>query len=491
MGIIARQGVSNSFAIFLGFILGGINTVFIFPYVFRNNLDDLGLIQLLTTISFVIAQLLTFGSVGITIRFYPKMVSEKRVGELMYYIWVLPSLALLLFGLLLLLVGDHFLNFFIKQEISISENTALLLIFTITLSITYARNLAGYSMALKKTFITSILNEVVMRVVILFFTLLYFLGYSNLESYGFGNSLAYFIPVVVLLFYLRKTEIFSIHKPTGKALNELLTYGFFTWMDLIATWVINRIDQIMIGAILVLSDIPIYNFAFYMSLVVGLPNRSLILIAAPIIAESFHKNDMKNIQDIYVKSSIVQLMLGGILFVLIWLNMDSILKFEPTAFWEAKMVFFYLGLSKLIDIFFSLNGTILVSSIYYRYNLYFNIILLVVAVVLNLILIPSHGIEGAAIATALSLVLFNLMKAVFLYSKFKLQPFHPNTIKGILILGLAWAAGYFLPLMDNIWLDMILRSTAATLVFLPLMIYLNVSEDINQMFYKLVRRFLK
>ena len=59
MGIIARQGVSNSFAIFLGFILGGINTVFIFPYVFRNNLDDLGLIQLLTTISFVIAQLLT------------------------------------------------------------------------------------------------------------------------------------------------------------------------------------------------------------------------------------------------------------------------------------------------------------------------------------------------------------------------------------------------------------------------------------------------
>lgn len=491
MGIIARQGVSNSFAILLGFILGGINTVFIFPYVFRNNLEDLGLIQLLITISFVVAQLLTFGSVGITIRYFPKMQSENRISELMYYIWVLPSLAMMTFGLFLLFAGDQFLSFFINEKISISNGTALLILFTLTLGITYSRNIAGYSVALKKTIITSYLNEIVIRLIILLFTALYFFDYIDLESFGYGNSLAYFIPVIALLFYLRKTDLFHIKRPPRKAMKELLVYGFFTWMDLIATWVINRIDTIMIGAMLFLSDVPIYNFAFYMSLVVSLPNRSMILITAPVVAESYHKNDMKNIQDIYVKSSIVQLLLGGIIFILIWLNLDSILKFEPDKFIEAKMVFFYLGLSKLIDIFFSINGTILVSSIYYRFNLYFNLILLILAILLNIFLIPSLGIEGAAIATAISLVLFNIIKAVFLYQKMNLQPFHHNTFIGILILGLAWLIGYLIPTIDNVWLDMILRTTTPIMVFFPAMIYFKVSEDINDMFYKIVRRFFK
>lgn len=491
MGIIARQGLSNSFFILIGFILGGINTVFIFPYVFRNNLDDLGLIQLLITISFVVAQLLTFGSVGITIRFFPKKQSEEKIGELMFYIWVLPSLAMLLFGLFLLIAGDSFLSVFINEDISISNTTALILLFTLTFGITYTRTISGYAFALKKTIITSILNEIVIRVIILLFTYLYFIGMIDFEFFGYGNSLAYLIPVIVLLIYLRKTQLFEIKKPSGKALNDLLTYGFFTWMDLIATWVINRIDTIMIGAMLLLSDIPIYNFAFYMSLVVSLPNRSMILIAAPIIAESFHKEDMKNVQDIYVKSSIVQLLLGGIIFILIWLNMDSILRFEPEKFQEAKMVFFYLGLSKVIDIFFSVNGTILVSSKFYRFNLYFNMILLLVAVLLNLVLIPRMGIEGAALATAISLVLFNIMKGLFLYSKLNLQPFHPNTLKAILILALAWLAGYFIPVMENVWLDMIVRTAVASLLFFPAMIWLKISEDINEMFYKLVRRFFK
>ena len=47
-------------------------------------------------------------------------------------------------------------------------------------------------------------------------------------------------------------------------------------------------------------------------------------------------------------------------------------------------MYFYLGISKVIDIFFSVNGTIIVSSIYYRFNLYFNIILLIIAIILNL-----------------------------------------------------------------------------------------------------------
>lgn len=117
--------------------------------------------------------------------------------------------------------------------------------------------------------------------------------------------------------------------------------------------------------------------------------------------------------------------------------------------------------------------------------------LLVVAILLNILMIPTLGIEGAALATAISLALFNVMKGVFLYQKFKLNPFHKNTIKGILILVLAWAASNFIPVMDNFWLDILVRTSVACLIFIPTMLYFKISEDINDMFYKLVRRYFK
>lgn len=491
MGIIARQGVSNSIAIFLGFFLGGINTIFIFPYVFRNNLDDLGLIQLLVTVSFVIAQLLTFGAVGITIRFYPKMKAENRVNQLMFYVWVLPSLALFVFGLFMLFFGENFIHLFIKQDISISNTTVIILIYVLTLGITLSRILAGYSTALKKTFIPSLLNEVGIRIVIIIATYLYFIHYIDFKVFSYLHLFAYGFPAVVLFFILLRPELLSIKKPSGKEFNELFSYGFFTWMDIVATWVINRIDQIMIGMLLVFDVIPVYNFAFYMSMVVALPSRSLVLVSAPVIAESFHKNDMENIQSIYTKSSIVQLLLGGFIFIGIWINIDTLLAFEPTAFYEAKFVFLFLGISKLVDIFFSVNGTILVTSKFYKYNLFFNLILLIITILLNLIIIPYYGITGAAIATAISLILFNLMKAIFLYSKYNLQPFHPNTLKGIILLGITFLVGYYFPALDNVWLDLIIRSLLITAIFIPGILIFKISEDINQMFFKLVRRFFK
>lgn len=491
MGIIARQGVSNSIAIFIGFFLGGLNTVFIFPYVFRNNLDDLGLIQLLVTISFVIAQLLTFGAVGISIRYYPKMKSENRVSHLMFYVWVLPSLALFMFGIFLLIFGNEFIQLFINQEISISNTTVIILIYVLTIGITFSRLLAGYSSTQKRTFFPSLLNEVGIRIVILLATYFYFIGWIDFESYSYLHLVAYGFPALALIIYLFNKELFTISKPNGKEFNELFSYGFFTWMDIVATWVINRIDQIMIGIILLHSEIPVYNFAFYMSMVVALPNRSLILVSAPVIAESFHKNDMENIQNIYTKSSIVQLLLGGFIFTGIWINMDTLLKFEPSAFYEAKLVFLFLGISKLIDIFFSVNGTILVTSQFYKYNLIFNLILLVITIILNMTLIPLYGITGAAIATAISLIVFNIMKGIFLYNKFKLQPFHPNTVKGLLLLTATFLAGYYFPVLENVWIDLFVRSALITIIFIPGVLIFKISEDINDMFNKITRRFLK
>ncbi len=63
-------------------------------------------------------------------------------------------------------------------------------------------------------------------------------------------------------------------------------------------------------------------------------------------------------------------------------------------------------------------------------------------VVLNIILIPSCGIEGAAIATAISYFTTNVLNSLRLYQKVKVQPFSKNYIKvvvsSLVMFGLVW-----------------------------------------------------
>ena len=47
MGIIRNQSINNSINIYVGIIIGAINTILIFPYVFESNPEYWGLIQIL------------------------------------------------------------------------------------------------------------------------------------------------------------------------------------------------------------------------------------------------------------------------------------------------------------------------------------------------------------------------------------------------------------------------------------------------------------
>jgi O-antigen/teichoic acid export membrane protein len=60
---------------------------------------------------------------------------------------------------------------------------------------------------------------------------------------------------------------------------------------------------------------------------------------------------------------------------------------------------------------------------YFKWNLIAISALVALLVSLNYVLIPTYGLEGAGYALIISYALFNLAKAIFLYSKERMQPF--------------------------------------------------------------------
>jgi O-antigen/teichoic acid export membrane protein len=239
--------------------------------------------------------------------------------------------------------------------------------------------------------------------------------------------------------------------------------------------------MIMIGAFLGLEHVAFYTLAFYIGSVIKVPGKSIISISVPLLAKAWEEQDFKQIQTIYSKSSINQLIIGGLFFLCVWINIDAIFSILPEKFSHGKWVVLYIGLAQLFNVAAGVNGAIIINSKYYKYDLYTNLLLVVITLISNYLLIPKYGINGAAMATALSVLLFNLIRLILIKLKMNLQPFSLKTLYTILILIAIYGISLYLPLSGNLYLDVVWKTFVVVAIFIPLLLSLELSEDINKL----------
>jgi O-antigen/teichoic acid export membrane protein len=177
------------------------------------------------------------------------------------------------------------------------------------------------------------------------------------------------------------------------------------------------------------------------------------------------------------------LTIGILFFVGIWANQETLFQMLPPEYASGKWVLFSVGIARLIDTSFGINGGIVANTSHYRYETYFGIGLVVVSIVLNFVCIPLWGITGAAIATGTSLLLLNIFRYVLLKIKLGIGPFSIKSLIAILIGGGAYGINLLIPQMENIIIDPVLRSAVITAVFVPLAIIFKLSEDGNQLLF--------
>jgi len=104
-----------------------------------------------------------------------------------------------------------------------------------------------------------------------------------------------------------------------------------------------------------------------------------------------------------------------------------------------------------------------------------------------LIFIPRFGIIGAAIATLLSKSINNLMKFGFLYWKYRFQPFNMNMILLFIIGVFSWGISVMVPKVDFFVLDILVRSSIISVVFILAVYIFKISDDVNLFIDKFLR----
>lgn len=254
----------------------------------------------------------------------------------------------------------------------------------------------------------------------------------------------------------------------------------------------------MIPYFMGLGALGIYGRPLILGQMIHVPYRSIANISSPIIMEAWTRNDVKKIEDLNRKISVNLLLIGLFLFCMVVVNADNFFDILPAKYSIGKSVLFIIAFGRLVDMSFGLNTEILFSSKYYKWTVYFTIIMVGIAIGLNVLLIPKIGMEGAAIAVASSLIVFNILKAIFIYVKFKFHSFSKPYIPLILITAISILATYFVPDFSSVALNesigspiasvlvnvIIKSSVAATLFLLPIT-FLKINPDLND-FVKLI-----
>ncbi|MCW8939266.1 MAG: polysaccharide biosynthesis C-terminal domain-containing protein, partial [Flavobacteriales bacterium] len=158
-------------------------------------------------------------------------------------------------------------------------------------------------------------------------------------------------------------------------------------------------------------------------------------------------------------------------------------------FAAAKYVVLVLGFSRLLSMTFGVNYAILVVTKFYRAETFLAIFLLVLVVVTNLFFIPIYGILGAAMGTAIAIIMFNILMFLYIKYKINLQPFTVKTLNMLLIGGFAAAITYFLQLsIENHIVSIITKSAIFCFLYILPVYLLKVSEDINSVIDKYLFR---
>ncbi len=489
MGIIQKQSISGTLYSYLGVILGFFITGILFPRILSTK--EVGLLRILVSYSVIFAQFASLGFNSVSIKLFPYFRDLKKKHHGFLGLAFLVSLAgFVLAALIYLSLRPYFLH-------QATQKSALfldyfyyvipLILFTLLFGIldTYYRVLFN---AVKGI----VYKEVVQRLIILAAILLYLFKVIDFKMFVILYVIAFVSPSLFLLGALIKDKQFFI-KPDftfidKKMASEMISVGVFGILASFSGVLVQNIDAIMVNNYLGLGATGIYTIAFYFGTLILVPMRTMGKISSVVIAEAWKKDDRHTIMDIYTKSSLSLSVLGFLLFIGVWGNVDNIFHIVGQDYSTGKYVILFIGLANLTDILLGVSPHIILNSKYYRWLSFLLFIFAGLLIITNIIFIPIYGITGAALASFISKFIYNLLKYIFLYHKFRFQPFQYKHLFILLFAFLSWGLSTFIPPFNHFITDLIVRSIFIALVFLLPVYYFNISPEINKKAQQLVKK---
>jgi len=467
MSVVARQSFKYSIIGYLGFLLGTVSAIFIFPF----DMVFYGKLRFVLSATLMLVPFVVFGLSYSNVYFFGKAKEEGKHQNLFSLSLVGVGINFLIFLLGFFAFFYIFSSFQEDSELWDMKRLILPMVLVMSLSAVFNRYISNF----KRIVVPNIFENIFPKLANLgAFCLFFFLGTSEKISYGFFLGV-FVLGLIGYVLYTNKLEKIAPDFSTDfvkkdKLWKEILNYSFYGFLGNLGSFLALNISNYMIGEKLSFEENGIYSTVFSVVQLISIPSMGLYNISAPIISKHFADDTIKELDVYYKKTSLSLFFLGLVLFSCIAVGYPYLTDFMPKSgklLLEAQPLVWVIGFALLFELATGFNSHIISMSKYYRFNIYVMLFLAVLTTSLNFYFInkTSLGILGISISYAVSLTIFNLTKIAFNYYQFKVSPFTIEMLYSVILATLAISLAIVLPNFSNNFFNLVYKPTLVLIIF--------------------------
>jgi O-antigen/teichoic acid export membrane protein len=482
MGIVQKDAFRTMIASYLGVGLGYLNKAVLFILILST--EQIGLVNLIVSVGTLFAQFANLGTIYTTWKFTPFFKNqEKKHHGFLPLMLLIVSFGVIFFTLLAFIFRDRIEDMYDDRSALFSDY--YLWMIPIGIAYVFFMVFEVYLRSFFKNVVSVVAYEIVLRLAVTILLVLLWFGSISFDQFVVLHSLIYFIPTIILIIYLYRLDELNLSPRTiniSKRFRRILVqFSMYNYLNTMGSVLVTSMDVLMVAQMLGLEATGVYSTMIFFAGAVQVPYKSMLRVSVPLVAEHWKFREMHKMELLYKKFSSVSLVIGFGFFLLIWLNIQPLFTFLPDDFQNGIWIFFFLMVGKLIDMYCGLNGSILVTSKKYKYDIYFTLLLIGIVFFLNLVLIPEWGGVGAAISTMIALLVYNVVRLIFVAYHFKMHPF---TKEQFLVIGLGIltmiAGSYSIELTEKPLLQIVIQTAVSMICFfLPIYLFRLEPETIG------------
>jgi O-antigen/teichoic acid export membrane protein len=489
MGVVQKDSFKTLIVQYLGLFLGYINKGLLFIWLLTA--EQIGLVNLLVSVGLLFGNLSGLGSSYAIWKFFPFLKNkENNHNGFFLLISVVCLVGALIFSILSLVFYQEITSYF-------SERSKLFVdyyfwIIPLGIANIMFMIIESFLRSMYHNVISVVAYEIVLRGAITVSLVLIGIGWINFDTFLVLNCLVYFVPVLIVGMYMRR--IGELHlsfrrlKVPRRIRKIILTFSLFSYVNSIGALVVVTLDAMMIASMIGLKATGVYTTIIYLTSALQIPYKSLNRISAPLVADYWKERKMEEMNTLYRKFSSISLFMSMGMFLGVWINRYELMQLLPKEFGEGMYVFLFLMIGRLFDMYMGLNGMIFTTSKKYRYDILFTVSLILIVYLLNLKLIPVFGITGAAIATAIGLVVYNVGRVIFIYVVYRLHPFEWKQIYLLLLSAVLLAGFQVVPWPESVWFSFVVKSIIFSALYLGCTYYFRLEHEVVALVDRFVSR---